>query len=75
MKTSRAIRDFLASLIGQTVYDYGLGDVRKARGVWALMEAPMQEEVQRVVALMLKYSGGGQAKKPRAAPASRLAGM
>jgi len=45
----------IASIIGRTVFDYGLGDVRKARGVWQLMEAPTEEEVQRVVRLMLKY--------------------
>jgi len=46
----------LAVLIGQLVYDYGIGDVRKARGVWQLMTAPTEDEVRRVVQLMLKYS-------------------
>lgn len=46
----------LAAIIGQLIYDYGIGDVRKARGVWQLMTAPTESEVQRVVQLMLKYS-------------------
>ncbi len=46
----------LAPLIGQLVYDYGIGDVRKARGAWQLMTAPTQDEALRVIQLMLKYS-------------------
>jgi len=46
----------IAVTIGQTVFDYGLGDVRKARGVWQLMNAPTSDEVHRVVQLMMKYS-------------------
>ena len=46
----------LAGIIGRLIYDYGIGDVRKARGVWQLMAAPTESEVQRVVQLMLKYS-------------------
>ena len=46
----------IAVAIGRTVFDYGLGDVRKARGVWQLMTAPTEDEVQRVVQLMRKYS-------------------
>lgn len=46
----------IAQLIGQTVFDYSLGDVRKARGVWQLMTTPTQEEVYRVVRLMEKYN-------------------
>jgi len=46
----------LAGVIGQLIYDYGIGDVRKARGVWQLMTAPTESEVQRVIQLMLKYS-------------------
>jgi len=45
----------LAVLIGQFVYDNGIGDVRKARGVWHLMMAPTEDEVRRVIQLMLKY--------------------
>jgi len=54
----------LAMIIGQLVYDYELGDVRKARGVWALMSQPTQVEVQRVIKLMLKYSSDTNPKKP-----------
>ena len=46
----------LARFIGSLTYDYGLGDVRKARGVWQLMTAPTKEEAQRVAQLMMKYS-------------------
>ncbi len=45
----------IASLIGQMVYDYGIGDVRKARGAWQLMTIPTQDEALRVIQLMLKY--------------------
>jgi hypothetical protein len=46
----------VANLIGVQVYDMGLGDVRKARGVWQLMRAPTEEEVQRIIRMNLKYS-------------------
>ncbi|MDD5511895.1 MAG: AAA family ATPase [Dehalococcoidales bacterium] len=46
----------VAHLIGVQVYDMGLGDVRKARGVWQLMRAPTEEEVQRIIRMNLKYS-------------------
>jgi Holliday junction DNA helicase RuvB len=46
----------IAELIGQMVFDYALGDVRKARGVWGLMKEPTETEVRRVVQFMQKYS-------------------
>jgi hypothetical protein len=46
----------LAVLIGQAIYDNGLGDVRKARSVWQLMDEPTEAEAVRVVDLMQKYS-------------------
>lgn len=46
----------IAGTIGQLVYDYNLGDIRKARAVWQLMDEPAVAEVQRVVDLMRKYS-------------------
>lgn len=46
----------VALLIGVQVYDMGLGDVRKARGVWQLMRAPTEAEVQRIIRMNLKYS-------------------
>ena len=46
----------IAATIGKRVFDYGLGDVRKARGVWQLMTSPTEKEVDRVVSLMKKYS-------------------
>ena len=48
----------IAAIIGKRVFDYGLGDVRKARGVWQLMTSPTEKEVDRVVSLMRKYSRG-----------------
>lgn len=45
----------LATLIGRYIFDNNIGDVRKARGVWNLMRTPTEEEVARVVRLMLKY--------------------
>lgn len=46
----------IAITIGKTVFDYNLGDVRKARGIWQLMTAPTEDEVHRVARLMKKYS-------------------
>lgn len=47
----------LAATIGRTVFDLGLGDVRRARSVWELMEVQTEEEMNRVISLMAKYSG------------------
>lgn len=55
----------IASIIGRTVFDYGLGDVRKARGVWQLMSSPTEEEVQRVVRLMLKYHRSNSSRRQK----------
>ena len=38
----------IATFIGQTVFDSGLGDVRKARAVWQLMTAPTQMDIKPV---------------------------
>ena len=48
----------IAVTIGKRVFDYDLGDVRKARGIWQLMTVPTEEEVHRVARLMKKYSRG-----------------
>jgi len=64
----------LAELIGRTVFDYELGDVRKARAVWQLMMAPTREEVQRVVQLMLKYNPNGH-KRTRPTQGRRMPGL
>ena len=45
----------VAKLIGVQVYDMGIGDVRKARGVWQLMREPSEAEVKRVIQMNLKY--------------------
>lgn len=46
----------IAALIGKYVHDYQVGDVRKARGVWQLMNEPTETEIVRVINLMRKYS-------------------
>jgi len=53
----------IAETIGARVFDYGLGDVRSARGVWQMMNAPTEEEVRRVVKLKQKYSRNNHRKK------------
>jgi len=63
----------LAAIIGQLIYDYGIGDVRKARGVWQLMTAPTESEVERVVQLMLKYSPDH--RRPKRPAKNRLPGI
>jgi hypothetical protein len=62
----------LAELIGQLIFDYGIGDVRKARGVWQLMNAPTEDEVRRVVQLMLKYSENGHKRQASRADQAAL---
>lgn len=66
----------LATFIGRQVYDYGLGDVRKARGVYAMVRESTEDEVVRVINLMLRYSGDLQKAGRRVeAPGERMAGM
>ena len=66
----------LAKLIGQFVYDYSIGDVRKARAVWQLMISPTESEIQRVIRLMLKYApDNNKRRQPSPAPSSRLPGL
>ncbi len=64
----------VAHLIGVQVYDMGLGDVRKARGVWQLMREPTEEEVQRVIRMNLKYGPQNDVRHPRRGQAARLPG-
>ena len=64
----------IAAIIGQTIFDNNLGDVRKARGVWILMTEPTVEEVYRVVRMMMKYSPDGH-KRTRSTQGSRLPGI
>lgn len=65
----------IAGIIGQLVYDRGIGDVRKARGVWQLMTAPTEAEVRRVIQLMLKYGSDNHNKQRKAPARSRLPGI
>ncbi|MFA5379844.1 MAG: ATP-binding protein [Dehalococcoidia bacterium] len=46
----------IAEYLGRMIFDYGIGDVRKARGAWKLMNAASQEEAARAVELMYKYT-------------------
>jgi len=62
----------LAAVLGQMIYDYGIGDVRKARGAWQLMTAPTMSEALRVIHLMLKYSSDGHKSRSRPVQESRL---
>jgi hypothetical protein len=64
----------VAETIGTLVHDYGLGDVRKARGVWQLMTEPTEEEMHRVIQLMIKYGPDGR-RRAKATEDSRLPGM
>jgi len=65
----------IATRIGSLVHDYDLGDVRKARGVWQIMNAPTEEEMHRVIRLMLKYSPGAQMRRSPKRSESRLPGL
>lgn len=46
----------LAETIGRLVHDNELGDVRRARAVYKLMHEPTEDEMHRVIQMMLKYS-------------------
>jgi len=61
----------IAALIGEHVFDYNVGDVRKARSVWQLMTEPTESEIARIINMMLKYSPQTQAKRKRAIEESR----
>lgn len=66
----------IAQMIGEMIWDNGLGDVRKARGAWLLMTEPTVEEARRVVRLMLKYAPGQDLNQKRAnIGRARLPGM
>ncbi len=64
----------IAVVIGRAIYDYDLGDVRKARGVWQLMEEATEEEVYRVVRFMQKYAPPDIRRRKTPSP-QRLEGM
>ena len=64
----------IAELIGRTVFDYKLVDVRKARAVWQLMDEPTREEVQRVAQFILKYNPNGH-KRTRPTQDRRMPGL
>ena len=57
--------DDIAKVIGIKVYDMGIGDVRKARGVWQLMREPTEAEVERIIRMNLKYGDPNNSRRPR----------
>jgi len=61
----------IAGTIGRLVFDYGLGDVRKARGAWQLMAESSSQEVHRVIQLMLKYSPDNNRRRSKKPAQSR----
>ncbi|MBA7712426.1 hypothetical protein ES703_121400 [subsurface metagenome] len=68
--------DEIAKIIGIQSYDMGIGDVRKARGVWQLMREPTEAEVKRVIQMNLKYGPPNDRRAPRRQPGhSRFPGL
>ena len=66
----------IARLLGEMVFDCELGDVRKARGAWQLMDEATEAEARRVIQLMVKYSAEQPpARKRQKEAASRLPGL
>jgi hypothetical protein len=55
----------IATIIGISVFDNHIGDVRKARGVWLLMNEPTVNEVRRVIQLMIRYSPDSEIKQKK----------
>jgi len=55
----------IAKVIGIKVYDMGIGDVRKARGVWQLMREPTEAEVARIIQMNLKYAPQNDRRQPK----------
>ena len=53
----------MAEYIGSIIFDNELGDVRRVRSVWALMNEPTHEEAQRIIQMMVKYSPNGHSRK------------
>jgi len=64
----------MAEKIGRIVYDRQLGDVRRARGIWELMMSPTDEELERIVGMMTRYSAA-TVQKRNASLETRLPGM
>lgn len=58
----------LAREIGAQVFDRELGDVRKVRSVWQLMDQPTRPSMFSTISLMEKY--GGRRQNGKAQPAS-----
>jgi len=57
--------DDIAKVIGIKVYDMGLGDVRKSRGIWQLMKEPTEAEVERIIRMNLKYGEQNDRRRPK----------
>lgn len=66
----------IATLLGELVFDNGLGDVRKARGAWLLMTEPTEAEARKIIQLMIKYAPDTDLPRKRLKMGrSRLPGM
>lgn len=65
----------IAVTIGEQIYDNQIGDVRKARGAWLLMNSATEQEVRRVITLMLKYGIDTPNRRVRSTSTKRLPGM
>lgn len=61
----------LAELIGRCVFDLQLGDIRRARAVWDLMDEPTEAEVRRVINVMQTYSPENHTREGRKPSHSR----
>lgn len=53
----------IAEKIGCCVFDYQLGDVRRARAVWKMMVEPTEAEIQKVIQMMIKYGPDQQEQR------------
>ncbi|MDD4875859.1 MAG: ATP-binding protein [Dehalococcoidales bacterium] len=56
----------MAGMIGQRIYDGGLGDVRKARSVWQFMQESSEGEMARVINMMHEYAPAKKSEKQSA---------
>jgi hypothetical protein len=58
LSRSGRVSERIAELIGQLVFDSELGGVRRARAIADMIDEPTEEEVRRVIQVMLNYGPG-----------------
>ncbi|KKM65008.1 hypothetical protein LCGC14_1495590 [marine sediment metagenome] len=75
LRRSENCPDEIAAMIGAGVFDHALGDVRKAKGVWALMNEPTPDEVHRVIQFMRKYNPANNARSSDPVGTERMPGL